>query len=531
MKRCLLFAIISMFVLVNESGSQQIIKDKVYELIVPDEWTQTNDLPQGIDVGFRKTLQQGEVATFFFHHEVMPPEAGDPPANTSDMQDQWDSMIKNKYPDARIVNRELPRVEGRILINGTYELTDNGAKVRRRYTYFLSGRTAFVVQCSVSPSEWTVVLSDFDNILASLKTSGSAPQKEKVSDDSAQAKLKTNLPTLLGSFPSGWMCSLKDVSISTGSASAKRTLEIKIAFERGDIQDIYKATKLMFEMMSAGKTDADLNAIPDGLRAAASNSSEFIKYVGQVWGCAYGYIVDCEPPIEQYRVSILDSSGLKIGHVSISREDGIAILSGKVTADEARRITGMYKFDVQDVAKVKTKNTPNDPNEMKSKSESAGMTTVVASKEFGISFTVPDGLKLYDTENPGPMASKISRETPYFLVNPTFADENINIKVIEGVTQEDLEGMKKMLDANPNTPLPQYKRISVSFIEIGKRKDIKAVEHIFQMKGNVMGQLRQITFVLGKRGFTVSCGTSVERFDAANKNFFEPFFRSIDSVD
>jgi len=327
-----------------EVGAEQIVKEKAYQLSLPAGWELTKEVPQGLDVGFRKSLPEGD-ATFYFHHEFMPPEAGEPPTDTSDMKRQWDAIVRNQYPDMRPLSVVTPKVDGRILINGLYELTDSGMKVRRRYTYFLSGRTAFVVQCSAPPSQWPTVLNDFDSILASLKPGGSTPKAETKSDESAKVELKRNLPTLLASFPTQWACSLSDVPITHSSSPTKRTLEIRLAFNRSDIKDIYKATKLLFGMIKAGKSDADLNNIPSELRSPASQSSEFIKYVGQVWGLASGYVANCNPPIKQYMVSILDRKGQKIGSVSISREDGTALLTGKVTASEGKRVAGMYVFE------------------------------------------------------------------------------------------------------------------------------------------------------------------------------------------
>ena len=152
------------------------------------------------------------------------------------------------------------------------------------------------------------------------------------------------------------------------------------------------------------------------------------------------------------------------------------------------------------------------------------------SKQVGITFLVPKGIELYSAENPGPLRPRISTETPFFLVNPDFRDENVNIKIADGVTESDLKGMKEMLDSNPNTPLPDYKRIAVRNITIGKNRALNAVEHEYQMKGNVMGRMRNITFVIGNRGFIITCGTAVERFETANKQFFQPFLDSIEPV-
>jgi hypothetical protein len=149
-------------------------------------------------------------------------------------------------------------------------------------------------------------------------------------------------------------------------------------------------------------------------------------------------------------------------------------------------------------------------------------------KQVGITFLVPKGIEVYSAENPGSLGSRISTEEPYILVNPDFHDENVNIKIADGVTESDLNGMKEMLDSDPNMPLPGYKRIAVRNLNIGKNGAIKAVEHEFQVQGNVLGRMRSITFVLGNRGFTVTCATAVERFETANKHFFQPFLDSIE---
>ncbi len=329
-----------------DANAQQVLKDKAYQISIASGWTRTESVPQGLDVGFRKPLPQGGWATFYFHHEVMPLEPGEqPPSDTSDMKRQFAAMVRNQYPDARSVAGEVPKVSGKILVNATYELTHGGTRLRRRYTYFLAEKTAFVVQCSASPTQWADVLTDFDAMLASLRPGGSAPEAKTRSDDSAEEDLRRNLPTLLDSFPSQWSCSLSDVTITRASLDGKRTLEVALSFDRPNIGDIYKATRTVFGVIKAGKTDADLNSLPAEIQRAAFNSGEFIKYVGQVWGLAWGYVANCNPPIEGYRLPILDSKGKRIGSVSISREDGSAILTGKVSASEVQRVAGMYVFE------------------------------------------------------------------------------------------------------------------------------------------------------------------------------------------
>lgn len=333
----------------------KLITGKAYNIRIPQGWAQTSDLPYGIDVGFSKTLKNGEKATFFFHHETMPPEAVNPPSDTSAMQNQWDVMLKNKYHDIKKINDNIPKVNGKVLINATYELVDDGTKLWRRYTYFMNTQTAFVVQCSASPTEWKNIMPEFDEIILTLLPSDTASVIEAVSDVSVIARLKNDLPTLLATFPTNWTCSLCDVSVSQSSADANRTLEVKIAFTRKDVQDIYKAAKLTFIAMAEGKADDDLNFIPVELRKTAPYSIDFIKYLGQMWGCAYGFTTNCQPPIEQYKMTIYDYNEEKIGSVSISREDGSILLSDKVNSIETEKIAKMYKFDIQDNVKVEVK--------------------------------------------------------------------------------------------------------------------------------------------------------------------------------
>jgi len=157
------------------------------------------------------------------------------------------------------------------------------------------------------------------------------------------------------------------------------------------------------------------------------------------------------------------------------------------------------------------------------------ITDVYSNTKYGISFTIPKGMRLYTAENPGSLASQISSDTPLILVNLGFTEENINVQALENLSESDLIGLKKILDENPKqyTSLPQYKRISVNSIKIGKQKNKNAVEHIYIMKGNVLGKLRQITFVHKSRGFIFTCATAVDRFDNANQQLFDPIFTSM----
>lgn len=327
--------------------AQEILTERAFEMLIPAGWTRTGEVPQGFEIGFRKPLPDGRLATLFLHYEIMPAEAAEPPSDTSDIQRQFDSMVKNQFPDANPLKTPAVRVEGRIILNKMYGLTDGGVKVRRRYTYFLAEQTAFVVQCTAPPGYWEATVSDFDSMLVSLKPRPGTPEK-KISDDTAVSNLKRILPTLVGSFPAEWTCSIVDAKIiRLPSEESQGTLEITLAWNRPDIAKIYKAVKILFKMMREGKTsDRDLQKLPyDVQQVLADEHGGLMKYVGQVWGCAWGYVANCESPIDQFKIVVLNSKHQRVGSVRISRKDGADILVGKVDASDQQRIVRMYEFE------------------------------------------------------------------------------------------------------------------------------------------------------------------------------------------
>ena len=134
-------------------------------------------------------------------------------------------------------------------------------------------------------------------------------------------------------------------------------------------------------------------------------------------------------------------------------------------------------------------------------------------RESGIAFDVPKGINLYTKSNPGPLGSQIDVNAPFILVNPTFTEENVNVKLVRGATASDLTAMKSQLDRSASFGVPGYKRVSVSMIKIGRNKDIPAVEHVFFETGNIPGKVRSVTFVLARNGFIFTCATGVDRLN------------------
>lgn len=153
------------------------------------------------------------------------------------------------------------------------------------------------------------------------------------------------------------------------------------------------------------------------------------------------------------------------------------------------------------------------------------------SKKFGFSFNVPENVNVYTTDDPGPMASRINSATPLWLVNSSLASERINLKVsdYEDATESELNQFKQELDKGiPYRSMSQYQKISVRFINIGKKGDKHAVEHIHALKQIVPKTLRQTMFIHRGRLFSFTCATSPERYDSADKQFFDVIFTTME---
>lgn len=352
MRKFLLVVLICMCLAqVQEQGiglrAQEILEERAFKMVVSAGWKRTDELPQGFDIGFRKRLSDGRQATLFLHHEIMPPEAGEIPSDTSDMQRQWNTMVRNNFPDANPLKTPAVQAPGKIILNKMYDLTDTGVKVKRRYTYFVADRTAFVVQCTAPPGYWEAMVVDFDGMILSLKPRAGATV-EKISDQAAVSNLKRDLPTLTGSFPTQWVCSIADVKIvRLPSQESKGTLEIRLAWDRLEIEKIYKATKTLFRMMGEdGFTDQDLEKFQDETGGSVDESVDFMSYaVAQVWGCAWIYVANCELPIDRFKIIILDSKRQNVGSVSISRKDASDILTDKISESDWQTGVRVYEFE------------------------------------------------------------------------------------------------------------------------------------------------------------------------------------------
>jgi hypothetical protein len=154
---------------------------------------------------------------------------------------------------------------------------------------------------------------------------------------------------------------------------------------------------------------------------------------------------------------------------------------------------------------------------------------IFLNEKWGLKFNVPTGVNAYTSDNPGPMASRINADTPLWLVSSSLALERINVKVSQSqdANEQELDAVKQQLERD-GLPFPQYQRVSVKYITIGKEGSKKAVEHLHALKQKEPRNLRQIMFVHRGRVFNFTCATSPERYDIANKHFFDIVFRSME---
>jgi hypothetical protein len=327
------------------AAARTAIREQAYELELPASWAPARSVAPGFDRGFERTLAKGQKAVILLHYEVMPAGAGAPPADTSEMERQFGSLVRSQYPNARAADAPAFKVTGRILVNAAYDVTEAGSPVRKSYTYFLAGRTAMVVQCTAPREQWAAASGEFASILATLRA-GSVQEQQKLSDAAALESLRKRLPALASSLPAEWACEIGDVAIMrTPSGPEGGTLSIRVAFRRGDIGGVYEAAKVLFSAMPSAQSEAELaQRVPVAVRNQMGDVSGLMKYVGEIWGMAWGVVADCERPIGRFQI-VIQGEARRMGAISLSAEDGVAVLSGKITASDQARVGKVYRFE------------------------------------------------------------------------------------------------------------------------------------------------------------------------------------------
>lgn len=153
-----------------------------------------------------------------------------------------------------------------------------------------------------------------------------------------------------------------------------------------------------------------------------------------------------------------------------------------------------------------------------------------ASDKYGIKLTIPHGMDLYTIEKPGKLRSLFTDGDLVHLLNPNYIYESVSITQSGNtqVTENDLKQHMNNLTHQRISPILGYKRISLNLIKIGHNHDKIAIEHIYNIKGDVDGRIRQIMFSHRNRGFIVTCGTSIDRYENANRTHFNYLFNNFE---
>lgn len=155
---------------------------------------------------------------------------------------------------------------------------------------------------------------------------------------------------------------------------------------------------------------------------------------------------------------------------------------------------------------------------------SLGEEQVCTNPAYGFSFPIPEGMRLYTPEHPGPFIFKPNNI--YILANWRKPSEFIMVNKSSAHDEKDLQELKSDLEAEDMAD-KNYKKYSVRYVTIGKNQATPAVEHIFTVAGKVTRTMRQICCTHNGKGLFFTCSASADRFQEANQAFFEPIFRNI----
>jgi len=107
----------------------RVVKEPAYQMLLPEDWQRSTGLPEGID-GFRRTTEQGHDLTFLLHWEQFPVDAGE--VDNDDVGQQFAKTIRSQYPDAKQRDTAPVSVNGKIVLNQAWDLTEQGVRLRRR---------------------------------------------------------------------------------------------------------------------------------------------------------------------------------------------------------------------------------------------------------------------------------------------------------------------------------------------------------------------------------------------------------------
>jgi hypothetical protein len=154
---------------------------------------------------------------------------------------------------------------------------------------------------------------------------------------------------------------------------------------------------------------------------------------------------------------------------------------------------------------------------------SQGEEPAYTNPNLGISFPLSKDMILYTPENPGPFTFEES--TQFFLVNKWKPSDLVMLNLSAVTDEVDLDFLKSQLEKE-GLPQPGYVKVAVRYTTIGN-PPTRAVEHIFDLQTKKPRTIRQIALIHRGKGLAFFCTANADRFDETNKEFFDPFLKSI----
>jgi hypothetical protein len=142
---------------------------------------------------------------------------------------------------------------------------------------------------------------------------------------------------------------------------------------------------------------------------------------------------------------------------------------------------------------------------------------------YGIAFPLSSGLVVYSPEHPGLFSFKT--DTLFYVMKRRGPGDFILVNEFAASSEKVLAEVKSSLEGG--LAQPGYRQIAVRSVKVGKNQDKEAVEHIFELGGGPKRILRQVSLVHQGKGFFFTCSAAADRFEQADKELFEPFFRSL----
>jgi hypothetical protein len=142
---------------------------------------------------------------------------------------------------------------------------------------------------------------------------------------------------------------------------------------------------------------------------------------------------------------------------------------------------------------------------------------------LGISFPITQDMILYTSKDPGPFT--FDESTQFFLVNKWKMSDLIMLNISAVTDEVELDYLKSQLEKE-GIPKQGYVKVAVRYTTVGNPPK-RAVEHIFDLRTKAPKTIRQISLINHGKGLAFYCTANADRFQDTNKEFFDPFLRSI----